>query len=120
MKVCAHPGCPNLTNTGNRCPTHTPPPWTGGNPDATQQRRQRTTGTQWQQTRHTIAQRDHHTCWICHTTDPHGHVDHITPVSEGGTDHHTNLAWICKPCHRTKSAAEGGRASQRNRQPPTG
>ena len=35
-------------------------------------------------------------------------VDHITPVSQGGTHHLDNLRVLCKPHHLEKTAQEGG------------
>ena len=35
-------------------------------------------------------------------------VDHITPLSKGGTDDRDNKQGICKPCHDAKTAREGG------------
>lgn len=34
-------------------------------------------------------------------------VDHITPVSQGGTHHLDNLRVLCKPHHLQKTAQEG-------------
>lgn len=56
---------------------------------------------------HTIAERDNWTCWICELRiDPElpstnrmgGTVDHVVPISKGGTDDWDNLKpahWIC-------------------------
>ncbi|AOH85736.1 hypothetical protein AWL63_19090 [Sphingomonas panacis] len=33
-------------------------------------------------------------------------VDHIKPLSEGGTDDRSNKQGLCIPCHDAKSAAE--------------
>lgn len=33
-------------------------------------------------------------------------VDHIVPLSEGGTDVRANKQGLCTPCHKAKSAAE--------------
>jgi 5-methylcytosine-specific restriction protein A len=44
-------------------------------------------------------------------------VDHITPLSEGGSDDRSNKQGICIPCHEAKSAAE--RAAARRRRDPT-
>jgi 5-methylcytosine-specific restriction endonuclease McrA len=39
-------------------------------------------------------------------------VDHVVP----GDDHRdSNLQGVCSPCHRTKSAREGGRAAAARR-----
>lgn len=36
-------------------------------------------------------------------------VDHITPLSKGGTYDRDNLQPLCTPCHEAKTAAEQGR-----------
>jgi 5-methylcytosine-specific restriction protein A len=41
-------------------------------------------------------------------------VDHIKPLSEGGSDERTNKQGLCQPCHDAKSAAERA-AAQRDR-----
>lgn len=33
-------------------------------------------------------------------------VDHIIPLSQGGTDELGNLQGLCKPCHKAKTARE--------------
>lgn len=35
-------------------------------------------------------------------------VDHITPVTQGGTHHLDNLRVLCRPHHLAKTAQEGG------------
>lgn len=40
-------------------------------------------------------------------------VDHIVPLSLGGTHDPANLQSICKRCHMTKSSSEGGKANAR-------
>ena len=37
-------------------------------------------------------------------------LDHITPISRGGTDVRSNLQVLCEPCHAAKTAAEFDRA----------
>jgi 5-methylcytosine-specific restriction enzyme A len=46
--------------------------------------------------------------------------DHITPVSQGGSNRLDNLQAACQPCHAAKSAQEGGgyRAQDRPAQDP--
>jgi len=39
-------------------------------------------------------------------------VDHIRPLSEGGTDERSNKQGLCDPCHDAKSAAERAAARQ--------
>ena len=45
----------------------------------------------------------------CHATYGHEHieVDHVIPLSQGGTDTAGNLQLLCGPCHRAKTVAEG-------------
>lgn len=40
-------------------------------------------------------------------------VDHIVPLSEGGTDDRANKQGLCEPCHAAKSAAERAAARAR-------
>lgn len=50
-------------------------------------------------------------CAICHEN---GHcvvgveLDHITPISKGGTNDETNLQFLCAECHRAKTARDLG------------
>jgi 5-methylcytosine-specific restriction protein A len=43
-------------------------------------------------------------------------VDHIVPVSEGGTDHPANLRGVCANCHGVKTHEESARGRARSRQ----
>lgn len=51
-----------------------------------------------------VLQRDGFRCQYCGFTgaDTELHVDHILPVSRGGTDHVSNLITACKPCNLGK------------------
>lgn len=40
-------------------------------------------------------------------------VDHIVPLSLGGTEDRSNKQGLCKPCHRAKTAAESAAARRR-------
>lgn len=51
-----------------------------------------------------IRQRDNHTCQQC--GKPGNEVDHIIPISQGGTDHPNNLQVLCATCHTTKTRTE--------------
>jgi 5-methylcytosine-specific restriction protein A len=75
------------------------------------------TGTVNQTTRRRIMARDGYRCYRCGAEA--AEVDHIVPVSEGGTNDPTNLAAICIPCHRAKTRAEAarGRARRATRRP---
>lgn len=53
-------------------------------------------------------------CRICGTRDivtAATIVDHIVPLSQGGSDERSNKQGLCEPCHDEKSKAE--RAAQR-------
>lgn len=108
-KVCAHPRCPKIvTRTGaSRCPDHDPGPWGG---PTLEHRRARTKTAQHRATRNAVRTRDGARCYICGHHDPDGQVDAIVPDAEGGQHTPDQCAWICRPCHATKSGREGARA----------
>ena len=73
----------------------------------------------WPTIRRHILTRDK-TCQLAYprcTTTP-TEVDHITPASQDGTNHDTNLQAVCPTCHATKTGREA-RATQPNRHRPT-
>ena len=92
---CLEPGCPNLTRTGPRCPTHT-----------TQRRQQgwHNFGPEWQRLRLTVLKRDHHTCQLqlpgCLGVATH--ADHVVPVARGGRPELSNLQASCSSCNKSK------------------
>ncbi len=55
--------------------------------------------------RYKIIKRDRQTCTSCgaRAPDVELEVDHIIPVSKGGTDEEDNLTTKCIPCNRGKS-----------------
>jgi len=53
----------------------------------------------------------------CGSTD-HVSVDHITPVSQGGTHHLDNLSVKCARHHRQKTAQEGRGYRRKGPRPP--
>lgn len=42
-------------------------------------------------------------------------IDHIVPLSEGGSDERSNKQGLCDPCHDAKSKAERAAALRRRR-----
>lgn len=50
-----------------------------------------------------ILERDKHRCVACRSTD-NLEIDHIIPVSRGGTGDPSNLQTLCRPCNRRKRA----------------
>lgn len=58
----------------------------------------------WERTRAYVLDRDAWVCYRCGGTATE--VDHVVPVSLGGSDDEANLAAICSNCHRHKTAVE--------------
>lgn len=56
----------------------------------------------------TVKRRAHHTCQNC--GNPGTEVDHITPVSQGGTHDLDNLQLLCRRCHKAKTNRERAEA----------
>lgn len=54
----------------------------------------------WQETRWAVLARDKHACRYCGAEA--GTVDHLTPVTRGGSDDPDNLAAACNPCNSQK------------------
>lgn len=75
----------------------------------------RTSSPQWRALRRGVLIRDNYRCHICGQLGA-DQVDHLVPLSAGGTDHPTNLAAIHRsPCHARKSSSEGNEARWKNR-----
>lgn len=53
-------------------------------------------------------------CVMCGEA-PSTEVDHIIPVSQGGTAHPSNAQGVCSPCHRLKTNKERGLAQRGNK-----
>ena len=56
--------------------------------------------------RHEVFKRDNYTCCECGARKDDGatlHVDHIVPVSKGGSDELDNLQTLCSDCNLNKS-----------------
>lgn len=94
--ICPTPGCPQPMP----CLEHERPAWT----KRTRPVRSRTSTAAWSRRRNAVLRRDRHTCQTCGAIG--NQVDHVTPVSEDGTDELTNLATICDPCHKAKTEGE--------------
>lgn len=94
--VCAEPGCPNF----RPCPIHPEPDRRSPSSRATGRR-------DWRKTRARILARDRHRCQLklpgCTTLATQ--VDHVIPVTAGGTDADGNLRAACATCNNRK----GGR-----------
>lgn len=56
-------------------------------------------------TRYEVLRRDDFTCRYCRSKDNELHVDHVTPVSLGGSDKPDNLVAACKECNIGKASS---------------
>lgn len=74
-------------------------------------------GARWQQLRNSLLANEP-LCRVCAAagrTTAATEIDHITPVSAGGSDHPNNLQPICRNCHQRKTAGEGAAARNADR-----
>lgn len=110
---CRHRGCAALVDAPGYCSSHASEASNWAEHIARRgSRHERGYGTKWDRLRASILARD---CGLCQACQRAGfvtaatHVDHITPKAQGGTDDPGNLEALCAPCHRRKTAGEGGR-----------
>lgn len=71
---------------------------------------ERIRGSAWMKTRHRIAFAHQYRCASCKLLwRPHvDHIDHITPLEQGGSNDDYNLQPLCNACHKVKTLAERG------------
>ena len=72
----------------------------------------RTKTAEWKRIRNIVLKRDECTCQRCGDTG--NEVNHIIPVTEGGTDALENLETLCGPCRQTETVAQTTRAVRRH------
>lgn len=73
-----------------------------------------TYGADWRRQRQKALARAGHRCEQCSSARDI-QVDHVVPVSHGGSHQLTNLQVLCGGCHRKKTATEGGGWRNRGR-----
>jgi len=69
-------------------------------------KQRRTAGRRWMAMRHVVLVEEP-ICKIC-GRKASTQVDHIIPLSQGGTDERDNLQGICDNCHEEKTAKDLG------------
>ncbi|MFD8594564.1 HNH endonuclease [Kitasatospora sp. NPDC059646] len=102
--ICLRHGCIRTTLRNGRCGNHQlRRGW-----DRTSPRNAARPGD-WSSRRARALAHDHFRCRICGARE-NLEVDHIVPVSRGGSWEPANLQTLCRSCHRTKtySNTEGG------------
>ena len=106
LRPCTEPGCPTLVERG-RCSAHQ---------QATRQAEDRERGSaaargydaRWRKLRLMVLSGEP-LCRVCRAdgrVTAATLVDHVTPKSQGGSDHPTNLQPLCAPCHDAKTSGE--------------
>lgn len=64
---------------------------------------ERLSGRPWQRIRWEVMSRDQFTCKYCGVlTGPDAEIDHVIPLSKGGTNELDNLVTACRPCNQAK------------------
>lgn len=66
----------------------------------------RITGRPLRRSRQRIAQRDGYQCRVCGRLSVIFEVDHIVPISVGGSDDDDNKQLLCVECHAIKTRSE--------------
>lgn len=115
LKPCCAPGCRELVRGTRYCAKHQHM----GAAWATSKRAERAgiSGRPWRRLRDQILRRDNYLCQCeeCRRTgavrEAH-EVDHILPLSQGGSDAPSNLRSINRDCHRAKTQRESIAASR--------
>lgn len=69
--------------------------------------------TSWGRINKSVRKRDAALCYYCGKHSQNGHVDHVIPLSRGGTDNLENLVWSCQECNLSKSDSTTNEWEQR-------
>ncbi|MGW2579883.1 HNH endonuclease [Streptomyces virginiae] len=108
LQICFRSGCPKVAIKSGGCPEHAPKVVDSRQPWANRSKRNQSRSPGWNRLRLSILRRDSHRCYLCGNPKAN-EVDHIVPVSAGGTDNPLNLAACCSTCHRAKTQREARR-----------
>lgn len=108
LKPCSYPGCPNLTE-GSYCVEHQA--HERARTYIRDPRINKRYDSRWRKIRNAFLAA-HPLCAECERAGrivAATEVDHITPLSQGGTHAEENLQALCHSCHSKKTAKEDGR-----------
>lgn len=109
-RPCSYPGCPELVD-GRYCEEHKREVNHHYNRHQRDPETSKRYGRRWRKIRKTYITA-HPLCEACKKQGkftPAEEVHHIKPLSDGGTHSYENLMSLCKSCHSTITAKEGGR-----------
>jgi 5-methylcytosine-specific restriction protein A len=98
-QICSTSECLEIAVSDGKCDDHKRKPWSNTS------RRNISLPSDWKTRRARVLRRDRRTCYLCGERNAH-EVDHVTPVSRGGSHEYDNLKAICSACHSIKSLAE--------------
>lgn len=105
-RSCPATGCPNERG---KCEKHRPIPWAEKGDT-----RPETGNRDYRRRVAYVLARDNYRCYQC--DDMATEVDHVIPKCYGGADDPHNMAAICIPCHRAKTAREAAEMRRRHRE----
>lgn len=108
-KPCKNNSCPKLVRSGY-CEEHAEDTDSSDRSKEAQERSKHYNTKRWQKIRKRVLRRDP-MCQMCEE-EPSEEVDHITPLSEGGTDSMENLQGLCTSCHSKKTYRENEQDQQ--------
>lgn len=103
-RPCTYPNCGQYAAIRGRCLLHK----RESNWASNQTKRK---GWDWTRKKAAILKRDQYLCQRCFADGDYrraDEVDHIKPLSDGGTDDPANLMSLCAYCHKQKSKSESG------------
>ena len=73
-------------------------------------------GREYYRVRKRIMRRDGHLCRRCSRLAQE--IDHILPLSDGGSESDINLQALCHDCHAEKTTAENNRRNKQKKENP--
>jgi 5-methylcytosine-specific restriction enzyme A len=110
-RPCLRLGCSKAATQGPRCPEHTPRAWRKRNPEAPSPY----ASPIWKRLRAEARARAGSRCERC--GGPGSQADHVTALALGGEfADPSNVQWLCRSCHASKTGADAKEARRRMRE----